>query len=97
MIVLGQTWSIVGVSGHSPMLNDTLMGQTNTGTQRIAIRDDLAPHAERDTVMHELLHVVGCATGHDLEEHQVSAISPVLLDVLRSNASLVAYLTEPIA
>lgn len=63
---------------------------------RIAVRDRGAPAAERQTLMHEIVHSVLWLTGHDTKDDDplVQALSSGLLQVLRANPHLVAYLLQ---
>lgn len=66
--------------------------------QQILIRPGMAVDHEVVTVMHELLHAVTemCGLDHRLgvseEEDVVTTLAPALVDVLRRNPELVAYL-----
>lgn len=85
------TYEVVYASGM------TDFGNTNTRTQRILLADDQSPGALRDTVLHEVLHCVVDLAGfsqewEDKEEGIVNRLTPVLLQVLRGNPKLVAYL-----
>ena len=64
---------------------------------------DSSPDEEADTVLHELIHVMISAAGidhafknHDQQETAVDQLAPVLLDTLRRNPLLVAYLVEEV-
>lgn len=94
VVVLGQPFSIEYVAAGA-FAGETY-GRTDHALQRITVRTDCSPHQERDTVMHELLHAAGDIVGQSLGETVVGAIAPVLLDVLRANPAVVAYLTERI-
>lgn len=74
-------------------------GRTFIGTQRIEITEGLAQDQERDTVLHEVVHVVIRVLGLNRatyveEERLVAGLTPALLDVLRSNPDLTKYLLE---
>lgn len=76
-----------------------LFGQTDHNACTIIIDGRLAECQKRDTVLHEVTHVivatVGLADewGVDREEAVVRRMTPMLLSVLRDNPDLVAYLT----
>jgi hypothetical protein len=78
-----------------------LLGHTDRRRCVILIEPDQADCQKRDTLLHETLHIVadlaGLADewGAKKEETTVSRLSPVLLQVLRDNPKLLAYLTEP--
>ena len=74
-------------------------GSTDVDRHRIIVASDLAPSLTRETVLHELLHALWDTTPLRLEpiskreEDVVTALAPPLLDTLRRNPKLVAYLT----
>lgn len=61
--------------------------------------DTTCPHTTAaDTLLHEVLHHIWDITSlrlgdNEREERVISALSPLLLDVLRRNPTLVTYLT----
>lgn len=72
-------------------------GRTSVAHQRIAIDLDLGADQIRDTLLHEVLHACRMMLNLELEddtaeENAIRALSPVLLDVLRSNADFVQFL-----
>lgn len=79
--------------------NGFMVGATDTTRQLIAVDPDLGPDQQADTVLHEILHAVMSLTGlasdldDDTEEQVVFRLAGPLLDVLRRNPRLVAYLT----
>lgn len=94
VIVLGQSLTIE-YTPKGLLDRDPAAGHTNLEAQRIEVGEGQAHHQERDTLVHELLHAIGMIVGQRLKEREVAAFAPVLLDVLRSNPAVVAYLTEP--
>lgn len=74
-----------------------LAGRHDPARQVIAIDPDLGPDAEAETLTHELLHAALEQVPNELtneqEERLVLGLGFVLLDVLRRNPALVAYLT----
>ena len=67
---------------------------------RIAINKHQAPGFLRDSLFHEVLHACWQDSGlydperKEVEERVVSHLSPWILNVLRDNPRLVAFLTE---
>ena len=67
---------------------------------RIAVNDQQAPGFLRDSLFHEVLHACWQHSGlydpegKEHEERVVRHMTPRILDVLRSNPRLVAWLTE---
>lgn len=76
-----------------------LLGRCSHIEQKIHIEPKQHPSQKRDTVLHEVLHAVASLTalssdwGDEREEEIVLRLTPALLDVLRRNPRLVAYLT----
>ena len=77
------------------------VGEFDTGSQEIYVREDLGcPAREADVLLHELLHAVSfvvLTTKDRLTERQVNAMSVALVDTLRKNPKLAAYLTDRLA
>jgi len=64
--------------------------------QKIFIDELTKLDRQRVTVMHEVLHcctALARVSDDSTEEHTVSALAPVIVQVLRENPDLVAYLT----
>ena len=84
-------------------LESRLSASYHQGRNEIAVKPDLHRDQEADSVLHEILHAIirnlGLGSGSsvladaDAEESLVAALSPALLDLLRRNPDLVAYLT----
>lgn len=76
-----------------------LFGHTDFATLRIAIAPDTHPARQQETLLHEVLHTLTRQAGivNELsatdEERLVTRLAPILLDTLRRNPTLVAYLT----
>jgi hypothetical protein len=85
---------------ESHQIGDTLYGITDVDVTTIYVDKKLAPSQLADTVLHELIHAMTATTGLDvdlgkiLDESVARRLSPALLDMLRRNPKLVAYLTE---
>lgn len=64
----------------------------------LLVSPDMPEERQAEAMLHELLHAICDATGltvplgHKAEERVVAAMSPALLDMLRRNPKLVAYL-----
>jgi hypothetical protein len=79
---------------------DQLLGGCHHTSLRIVIEPDQHPAVAAETLLHEVLH---CCTqvaglldelGERREEQVVRRLAPLLLDVLRRNPDLVAWLTR---
>jgi hypothetical protein len=79
--------------------NQDVFGITLISSHEIVIDGERPEQAVRETTLHEALHVcwhtysVTDQEVGDVEEQAVSVLATVMLDVLRSNPVLVAYLT----
>lgn len=73
-----------------------LAGSYDSSTGRIAIKPGLTPDLTADCLLHEILHAVCEVAGKPLddetEERAVSALAPTLLDTLRRNPDVTAWL-----
>lgn len=66
------------------------------GRQRIRFDPDTRPDRLRVAIIHEVLHAIHDLThtaGEKWEESQVTQDAPLIVQVLRDNPELVAYLT----
>jgi hypothetical protein len=78
------------------------LGYSNNGTQEITIRTQpaVSHDAERDTLLHEVLHMVFAHTAiaerlTEVEcEDLIGRLSPAILSVMRENPAFVEYLME---
>lgn len=81
--------------------NAHTVGNVQHSAQRINIDSEQGPDQLADTLLHEVLHAVWSAAGVHVgpvakfEELVVASLTPTLLDTLRRNPDLVAYLTVP--
>lgn len=75
-------------------------GYTDNDSTTIYVKEELGPSQRRDTILHELIHACNSFTGLDselsekVEERVARRLAPVLLDILRSNPTLLRYLTD---
>jgi hypothetical protein len=109
LIICGQRFHVEEIDDPTEALgrhgSDDPIGQTDTNRGRIRIRggSEHGPDQQRDTMLHEIIHVVlllsdmhdiPCTFKNDRErERAVSVLATYLLDTLRRNPKLVAYLT----
>lgn len=82
---------------HDPALVD-IVGETKAEQQLIKLRPGQGPDYEADTVLHEAIHAMlshaPIDLEHELEEKVCLVLAPALLDLLRRNPKLVAYLLD---
>lgn len=81
-----------------------LMGHCDHVSLIISLREDLALGAMQEVLVHEILHACYNAVGQplntmgkdmdpdDIDEFAVTTLSPILLQVLRANPTLLVYL-----
>lgn len=87
------------MNAESVDAGEALVGRCCRRSQTIYVEPDQHPSQRRDTLLHEVLHAVASVTalesewGDEREEEIVLRMTPALLDVLRRNPRLVAYLT----
>lgn len=110
--ILGQPFSIRWEDAPGKRLHEDsddywALGMNAVAEQVLVIRTTQAPHQIRDTVLHEILHVLLNMTGqHDRfkdndahekhpEEPVVAAVATGLLNVLMANPDVVDWLRRP--
>lgn len=80
-----------------------LFGVYRSATRSIALDDSMGFEKQRETFLHENLHLMFDLSGIDhvlngqaagLDEYVASALAPVLMAWLRENPDAIAYLTE---
>lgn len=94
--VVGQPFTVEYVPAAAPGMQLDAWGSTDAATAVVRVVDGQGPFQERDTLLHEILHAALLVMGQGREEDVVRALTPVLLDVLRSNKPLTAYLLEDV-
>lgn len=87
------TWSVT----LDPLLSDAV-GETRAQKLTIRLAPGQAPDYERDTLLHEVMHAIlihnALELEHDFEEKLCLTLAPALLDTLRRNPRLRAYLFD---
>jgi len=73
--------------------NATALGTYIQDKTEIQLKSNMSKSAERNTLLHELLHAILQEYELDSEE-LVRIVTPALLNLLRSNPKLIAYLTS---
>ena len=100
--VLGNEW-VVRYERPRKMedAGQTLLGQTVLGETMIRLSTAQSMAAERDTLLHEVLHAVWyvmgveppAETSADFEEYVVARMATGVLCILRDNPKLITFLT----
>lgn len=93
--VLGQPFTLTFLAVDDSFGVDG-MGVTDGMRQTTKVVEGLSPHQERDTVLHEVIHACLLVLGKGKNEELVGVLTPALLDALRSNKPLAAYLLEDV-
>lgn len=76
------------------------IGFTSTHEQCIYVDPELADDMRSEVLLHEILHTICEATGintsfdEEKEEQFIATVSPLLLDTLRRNYEVAAFLLE---
>lgn len=94
--VVGQPFAIEYVPDAPVGMELDAWAATDLQARVVRVVENQAPHMERDTVLHEALHAMLHVLGLGRQEDLVRTLTPVLLDVLRSNKALTAYLLEDV-
>lgn len=95
--VLGQPFAVEfqKIEGVTLANNGHAAGATDMRRLRLLIHDDQHEMQLRDTVLHEVIHASLHVQEMDAEDETfVARLTPVLLDVLRSNPAFTKWLTE---
>lgn len=88
----------VDTFGNDDETLPTLSARADHYALAIQVSSTLARPVQRKSLLHEVIHACNWISGHDdtsSEEQFVRALAFPLLDVLRDNPVLVAFLTEP--
>lgn len=94
--VLGHRYHVSVIEDPDTALGRADAGQAlgltelNRGYIRLRGGGEQSEDSARDTLLHEVMHVVAYLSGASLEEEQVGPLSTVLLHTLRTNPELVA-------
>lgn len=99
IVVMGHRYHIEVVENRDDSLGrthgaETALGLTELNTGKIRIRGggEQSEDAVRDTLLHEVMHIVAHLMCEGLDEETVGRMSTGLLLTLRSNPQLVAAL-----
>lgn len=87
--ILGQRFSVLH---ESP--SDDGAGECHTDTNLIRINPTHGEPAQRDTLLHEVVHAIDEAMQTSMGERRVRLLATGLLCVLRANPALVECLTD---
>ncbi len=87
--VLGKSWTVV-----IQEMEDTDYGMCEHAKNRIIVSPKQSTDSMRDTLLHELLHAIDIELQAKMGERRVRLIATGLLQVLRHNKALVAFLTD---
>lgn len=87
--ILGQRYTVL----HEAPSDDGA-GECHTDSNLIRVHPAHGEPAQRDTLLHEIVHAIDEALQTSLRERQVRLLSTGLQCVLRSNPAVVAYLMD---
>lgn len=96
--ILGQHFTVdwiseTEVTTRPRITSDVKAGRSSVAYQWIAVDTEQGPDQLRDTLLHEVIHCCLGVLRLEPDEGLVEALTPVLLDALRANPELVAWLT----
>ncbi len=93
---MSATWDIdegkVGRSNDAS--NKKFMGRARFKTRHISVRKDMPDDVKKETLMHELMHVIAMAQGLPFEENQIEGISNGLMEAIRQNEWFGTFFAE---
>lgn len=70
-----------------------IFGSITFRTETIDVESDMAPDEQRQTVLHEMVHIMLTHIGQrNHDEVLVDGLSYALFDVIRSNPELITYI-----
>lgn len=91
-IAVGPITYRVTVDAHDETDNQRTLGETDLPAQRIGLCADQGPDQMRETLWHEVIHVVLECLGIRHTEQMVVCTAMLTLDTLRRNPELATYL-----
>lgn len=93
---MSATWSIVeGKVGRSTKgSNRKFMGRARSKPRRISIRKDMPNDVKKETLMHEIIHVITMTQGIDIRESYVEGIANGLMEAFRQNEWFSTFFLE---
>ena len=99
LIILGQHYTVEAISDADEGLGNApnggiALGLTHQTRHRIRIRTDasISEDEARDTLLHEVIHVIARLADVQWKERDIRLFATVLLDTLRRNPALVEAL-----
>jgi hypothetical protein len=97
ILICGQRFTVEILPAKDMPGLDDAFGASRLIRQSIQLRADQGPDQQRDTLLHETIHMVAQLVdveGKKFDERTVNVLATQLLDTLRRNPDLVAYLME---
>jgi hypothetical protein len=91
--ILGKRWPVEWVVNPDDFSDsEDGDGETVFRTQTIRVKENQPFDAERDTVIHEILHALDNTLRLGLRHKQVYRLAAALYQLMRANPDLVAYI-----
>lgn len=87
--VLGKRWNVV-----QEKIEDGAYGMCKHSACRITLHPDQTEDNMRDSLLHEVIHALDVELYTHMGERRVRLMATGLLQVLRNNKALVAFLTD---
>ena len=99
VVIAGSTFTVrLAQAGQFPG-STADMGSSDLRKQMIVVADDCAHDQERDTVIHEIFHMLArllCIEDRKIgDEKSIGILATGWYDILTRNPQLLEYLTEP--
>ena len=90
--ILGKDYELI--HDNTGLSDQNLLGRSKCAQQKIFYADDQGAAQLRDTLLHEILHVVDWTVKAELKENQVAAIASGLYAVFKDNPEFVEWLMK---
>ena len=74
----------------------THLGLTHFEEALINVRDSQRPLEEKDTLLHEFIHVIDHVMELELEERQVTVLAHGLMGIFQDNPEFAKFITEKV-
>jgi hypothetical protein len=91
--VFGRNYYITYTGIENGMTN---LGLTHFNEGLVNIREDQRPIEEKDTLLHEFIHVIDHVLECELDERQVTILAHGLIGIFQDNPEFAKYVTEKV-
>lgn len=93
--ILNQTYDIsLQKFGDDAVADENTYGITIFTNSNIFINEILNATQQRETLLHEILHIISTHTGLAMSERQITGLSSVLYDTMKNNINCFKQILE---